>query len=342
MPTSITLFKPSRSINWYVQYTDTDGTRKQKSTGRSTKRNALKVLTEFQTFLKTKSKPILLSKQVEQFLEYAVSNYPQKTFDVYKATLKRFQAICGDIATHRITAKHWDTYRVERLKSVSPVSVNIELRTLKAFLNTLVRWGNLECNPFSKQPFATIAESSPVFFSKQDFQKLLDIIEQAWLKEAIVFSVLTGLRRGELINLRWQDVDMQRRIFTVQSSPTFQTKQGKKRTLPLSDIAYNLLKLKHSQGIGGYVFIHKGKQIAEDWLSQLFKRYVVAAKLDNKLHWHSLRASFASWLVIDGVSIYAVSKLLGHSSVAITQKHYAHLSSDNLHADVNRIKVGMN
>ena len=46
--------------------------------------------------------------------------------------------------------------------------------------------------------------------------------------------------------------------------------------------------------------------------------------------------------VIDGVSIYAVSKLLGHSSVAVTQKHYAHLATENLHADVNKIKVGMN
>ena len=356
MLASITLFKPSRGRNWYVSFTDSDGNRKQKSTGKSTKREALKVLTEFQTLLKAKSKPILLSKLAEQFLEYARSNYSVKTFVAYKATLKRFEAICGDVALSKITARHWDTYRIERLKSVSPVStnielrlksvspvsVNIELRALKSVFNTAVRWGNLERSPFNKQPLATVPESSPVFFTKEDFQKLLNVIKQAWLKEAVVFTVLTGLRRGELINLRWQDVDLQRRIFTVQSNPTFQTKQGKKRTLPLNETAFHLLSLKHSQNIGEYVFTVGRKQITESWLSHLFKRAVREVSLNDKLHWHSLRSSFASWLVIDGVSIYAVSKLLGHSSVAITQKHYAHLATENLHADVNKIKVGMN
>jgi integrase len=189
-----------------------------------------------------------------------------------------------------------------------------------------------------------VPESSPVFFTKEDFQKLLNVIKQAWLKEAVVFTVLTGLRRGELINLRWQDVDLQRRVLIVQSNPTFKTKQGKKRTLPLNETAFHLLTLKHSHSIGEYVFMHNGKQIAEDWISQLFKRAVKdkEAGLNEKLHWHSLRSSFASWLVIDGVSIYAVSKLLGHSSVAITQKHYAHLATENLHNDVNKISISLN
>jgi site-specific recombinase XerD len=109
-------------------------------------------------------------------------------------------------------------------------------------------------------------------------------------------------------------------------------------------MAFHLLSAKHSQEIGEYVFTHRGKQIAEDWLSQLFKRAVRTKDigLNDKLHWHSLRSSFASWLVIDGVSIYAVSKLLGHSSVAITQKHYAHLATENLHNDVNKISVSLN
>lgn len=204
MPTSITLFKPSRTVNWYVQFIDTDGTRKQKSTGCSTKREALKVLTEFQTLLKSKHKPILLSKQAEQFIEYARENYSRKTYVVYKATLQRFQAICGDVVIDKITARLWDTYRIERLKKVSPVSVNIELRVLKAFFNTFVRWGNLERSPFNKQPFAIVPESSSVFFTKEDFRKLLNVIKQTWLKEAVAFTVLTGLQRGELINLRWQ------------------------------------------------------------------------------------------------------------------------------------------
>jgi hypothetical protein len=83
MSTSITLYKPSRSVNWYVSFSDSDGNRKQKSTGKSTKREALKVLTEFQTLLEAKFKPILFSRLAEQFLEYARLNYSGKTFVAY-------------------------------------------------------------------------------------------------------------------------------------------------------------------------------------------------------------------------------------------------------------------
>lgn len=344
MLTSISLFKPSRSHCWYIQFTDTDGRRRQKSTHKCVKRDALKELTEFEKLLKAQVRPMLLSKLVEQFIEYAGSNYPLRTFEIYKRTLTQFLAICGDAALVKVTARYWDVYKVERLKKVSPVSVNKELRTLKAFLGTAVRWGHIEHNPFSKQPFATISEQAPVFFTKEDFQKLLSVIKPTWLNEAVVFSVLTGLRRGELINLRWQDVDLQRRVMTIQSSATFRTKQGKKRVLPLNETAFHLLTLKHSQSIGDYVFTLKGKQIAECLITHAFKRAVrdKEAGLNDRLHWHSLRSSFASWLVIDGVSIYAVSKLLGHSSVAITQKHYAHLATENLHSEVNKISVSLN
>jgi integrase len=59
--------------------------------------------------------------------------------------------------------------------------------------------------------------------------------------------------------------------------------------------------------------------------------------LDRRLNFHSLRTSFASWLALDGVSIYQISKLLGHSDVKITQEYYAHLEPAELHDVVDRI-----
>jgi site-specific recombinase XerD len=75
-------------------------------------------------------------------------------------------------------------------------------------------------------------------------------------------------------------------------------------------------------------------QIIRDYdLSKLFKRYVLRADLNPKLKFHSLRHTFASWLVQKGVSIYEVSKLLGHSDIRVTQI-YAHLTLDNLRSAV--------
>jgi integrase len=150
------------------------------------------------------------------------------------------------------------------------------------------------------------------------------------------------MRRGELINLRWKDIDLQRRLLHIESNPTFKTKQGKRRTIPLSDVAYHLLMSKHRTSFHEFVFTLKGKPIFDNWVTNKFKWYVYEAKLaDDRLHFHSLRHTFASWLVQDGVSLYEVQKLLGHSNITVTQV-YSHLQPEGLHATVNRISIALN
>ena len=90
-----------------------------------------------------------------------------------------------------------------------------------------------------------------------------------------------------------------------------------------------------------FVFSIRDKQIDEDMLTHLFKEYVLKAGLESRLHFHSLRHTFASWLVQDGVSLYEVQKLLGHSNIAVTQV-YSHLQPEGLHSTVNRISIPLN
>ena len=71
------------------------------------------------------------------------------------------------------------------------------------------------------------------------------------------------------------------------------------------------------------------------------KKYVTEIGLDGKLHFHSFRHTFASWLVQDGVSLYEVQKLLGHSNIAVTQV-YSHLQPEGLHSTVNKISLTLN
>jgi site-specific recombinase XerD len=150
------------------------------------------------------------------------------------------------------------------------------------------------------------------------------------------------MRQGELVNLRWQDVDLHRKLIHIHSNATFKTKHGKRRTIPLNDVATQLLKSKAVHSVGEYVFTLSGRQVKESWVSHKFKYYVYAARLkDDRLHFHSLRHTFASWLVQDGVSIYEVQKLLGHSNISVTQV-YSHLQPEQLHDTVNKIKVSLN
>lgn len=159
---------------------------------------------------------------------------------------------------------------------------------------------------------------------------------------AVVFAVLTGMRRGEITNLRWQDVELSRKLIAIQSSPTFKTKQGKRRTIPLNETALYILNARHGKDTSEYVFTLNGKKIYDEWITHKFKYYVYEARLkDDRLHFHSLRHTFASWLVQDGVSIYAVKELLGHSDVKTTQV-YSHLQPEQLHSTVNKIQIALN
>jgi site-specific recombinase XerD len=84
------------------------------------------------------------------------------------------------------------------------------------------------------------------------------------------------------------------------------------------------------------VFTYQGKPIKQDFISKKFKKYVIKANLNPNLNFHSLRHTFASWLVQRGVSIYEVSKLLGHSDIKVT-KIYSHLSAEDLRASVEKL-----
>ncbi len=293
------------------------------------------------------------------FLAYAEGSFSKGTVAIYKASLRNFIEYIGDFPLANYTPQHFDAYKTERQKPVKvvimikdghkteiekivrPVTVNIELRTLRAFFNTAVRWKLLESNPFKIQ-LVKVPENKPTFLTKLEFQKLLGVIEESWLKEIIIFAVSTGLRRGELVNLKWNSIDLSRKLLYIESTPTFRTKAGRMRIIPLSDTALYILQAKQGKDASGYVFTMNGKQIFADWITHLFKRYVRLANLSNQdIHFHSLRHSFASWLAQDGTSVYVIKDLLGHSDVKTTQI-YSHLQTESLHAEVNKISVSMN
>ncbi len=339
------MFLSKSSSGIYYLWFSIDGKKQKVSTRSKFKADALKFLQTFKTDEHKKrieTKTVLLQSFTTDFLLFADGNFSKGTVNIYRASLNKLLSIIGNIPIASITPQHFDIFKTERLKTISPVTVNIELRTLRASLNTALRWGLLQSNPFTKQKLVSVPEASPIFFSKADFQTLLNTIKEGWLKEIVVFATLTGLRRGEIVNLHWSDVDLPRKTITVQSSPTFKTKNGKKRIVPLNDTALYILKSKANKTMPEIVFSLNEKPIFPEWLSHKFKYYVYECKFrEDRLHFHSLRHTFASWLVQDGVSIYAVKELLGHSDVKTTQV-YSHLQPEQLHNEVNRLQISMN
>ncbi|MFH0992290.1 MAG: site-specific integrase [bacterium] len=343
------LYKRSNQI-YYIGYYQ-EGVRKWKSTGASVQPDALKALTEFKLLLQKRTSSITLEKFFDEFLAYGRTIYSPKTLSQYEGIFKMFKKEYPNSSLREINGKHIDFYKAKRLRekkqqdkeqTVSPVSVNVELRMLRSAFNTARRWKLIEYNIFEGIQLARIPEQVPTFLSKSDFSKLLACIEEEWLKEIVTFAVLTGMRQGEIINLKWKHLNLQDRIIHLQSSPNFKTKQGKMRVIPLNETVFYMLQSKWEKNCSEFVFTLNGSQIKGCWLSHLFKKYVRKAKLENeKIHFHSLRHTFATWLVQDGVPIYEVQKLLGHSSISVTQV-YSHLAASELHSAVNKIDLNLN
>jgi integrase len=346
----------SSSGYYYVWFMDQRGKRKKVSTRCKRKGDAFRFLQhfreeEYERIQKTKR--ILLSSFAQEYLQYAKSNLAQRTLNIHKFALNRFISLVGDIPMVSVTPRHFDQYKTFRsnmtngLRSnnsqlVKPITVNIDLRALRACFSTAVRWQLIPKNPFSGLKHMFVPQQSPVFCTKQDVERLLATINENWLKEIIVFAILTGMRRGEIVNLRWTDVNMQRRTILVATNPTFTTKQGRRRVIPLNDTAFYLLQSRQGKGASDYVFTLNDKKIFDAWITHAFKKAVRTAKLeDDRIHFHSLRHTFASWLVQDGVSLYEVQLLLGHSSSRVTEV-YSHLQPEMRHDTVNRIHVNLN
>ncbi|HLP82375.1 MAG TPA: site-specific integrase, partial [Nitrosomonas sp.] len=347
-------------------YKDEMGRRKQKSTRCTHKPSAMVVLSDFSKFIadEHKVRPTPFTSFTKDFLKYAESNLSKVTANIYAHAFKQFIRICGDMDIRNISPKHWDDFKTYRLQekiclrrkfitaqetaiaidkqpAISPVSVNIELRHLKSSMNTATRWQLIPKNPWEKLPLISIPKVTPPFMMVEDAELLLSGITKQWLKDMVIFGLNTGCRRGEILSLRWSDIDTEKRIANITNRADFVTKGGEQKVIALNDAAVMVLNRRKAAACQEFIFTDElGRKIQPSRATHEFKKYVRLAGLPAKLHLHSCRHSFASILVGTGTSIFSVSKLLNHSSTR-TSEIYSHAILSNLHTEVDKIRIGM-
>ena len=164
---------------------------------------------------------------------------------------------------------------------------------------------------------------------------MLKTIDSSDWRDIVEFAVYTGLRQMELLHLHKKQFNKQDRIIILDNY-YHTTKSRKIRNVPLNAHAYKIVTRRVNHERGDLIFTLNGERILQDNLQDKFKKYVKAAGLNSKLTFHCLRHTFASWLVQRGVSIYEVSKLLGHADIKTTQI-YAHLRNDDLRRSVEML-----
>ena len=191
-------------------------------------------------------------------------------------------------------------------------------------------WEWIDTNPFSKVKIEKPNNKIERWLTEEEESKLISHAPD-WLKTIIVFTLNTGLRRGELVELKWTDIDLFRKTLTL-----LKTKNKEKRTIPLNNTVLKLLKAKGNvRHISGYVFTSEdGKGFLNG--QHVYKTLKHSAEQAGiaKLRFHDLRHTFATRLVQAGIDLYVVMELLGHKSLTMTMR-YAHHYPESLRHGVD-------
>lgn len=164
-----------------------------------------------------------------------------------------------------------------------------------------------------------------------EIERLLDELPE-YMQDLVIFSLCTGLRKSNVIGLKWSQIDLKRRVAWYYAD---ETKSGRELGCALNDTAMSIIE-KNLNRHREYVFLNsKGrpvKAISHRMWSVALKR----AGISN-FRWHDLRHTWASWLVQSGVSLAALQEMGGWESIEMVQR-YAHLSSEHLHSDASKIE----
>jgi integrase len=158
------------------------------------------------------------------------------------------------------------------------------------------------------------------FLTQKESTKLISCCAEH-LKPIVIFALNTGLRRGEIFDLKWQNVDLSNRIVSVVD-----TKNGDTRRIPMNDVVHKLLSKLKSNITSAYVFPNaKGGRYTS--LKRSFSTALKLAGIED-FTFHDLRHSFASNLIMAGADLVTVKELLGHRSLRMTSR-YLHLSQSH-------------
>lgn len=255
--------------------------------------------------------------------------------EIIRLNAHRRHPICAQKVSS-ITGQQVALFRDDRLKTVSASTVLRDLNLLAhVFEVAMKEWGiNLPKNPVrsvrkpkpnqSRERRLTNIEEGNLFAvlcdpsRARNGQLLPGVSRNVWLPSVCRLAIETGMRQSEIVNLRWEHINLATRTATL-----LMTKNGERRTVPLSTVAINTLKAL-PQSIDGRVF----PGLTCEAVKRAFKRATRFAKIDD-LHFHDLRHEATSRFFEQGFNIMEVATITGHKTMQMLRR-YTHLRAEDL------------
>ena len=325
------VFQRKDRSGWWVSYVDASGKRKKEKVTAFTRTQAMTALSQIKTRIERDSilgvksaSEITTADLLKRFKAYQKAQLRPTTFVRLDGILETLKAALPTLAKE-ITRRTVADYILERSETVSAGTVAKEFATLRHALQLAVEWELLIVNPAQGAKLPKQSEGRTRYLSPTEFKAALEAAPD-WMRGPMALAAFTGMRRGEILGLCWKDVDLDgQRVYLTE------TKNGTLRVLTLNQLAVQVLQSLPVGEPAQLVF----PEVNAAHLSVYTRRVFASVGIEDA-SFHSLRHTAASWLVMEGVDLYAVGRILGHKTPRMTQR-YAHLSPGYMAAAVNKL-----
>ncbi len=329
MATVKKIHSKTKGSGYVVDYYDTDGIRRQKRlyTDRETA-EAFANKIEYRKYqvrngLINDLKPNITFKEaVERYLDIACIQKKANTIEREMYVYNHLKKYIGNIRIRFITPELLEGFIRYRYteNQVTPATIKIEVKTLRQFFNVLISHKYLMINPAKNVNGPKVNDKPIRFLTVEEETLLLETIDSEDFRDLIIAYLHTGARKSEILykSFHWSKVDF------VNCRITLKGKRDKVRTIPMNRTLQEILHRRR------YIMnLPEPFEFKYENVGKKLNIYYNRAGIKNA-DVHTLRRTFGSRLVQKGVPIFAVAKLLGHSSVTITEKHYVDLLQSDL------------
>jgi len=344
---------------WFIRYRDAAGKLVEETVGKvsqgKTLAGATALLRDRQTavehegFIFTPKRAKKALATVAVFFEAEYLPWSKASKRAWENDVQRYRShiepAFGDHPLDEVTRAEVERWKVALRTDHAPATVNRCFTLLRAMFNKAIAWNHLGESPC--RGVRTLRENNERvrFLTEAELARLLeaatrlnsgDVVDSdgkkkrgnRWLRALITVAVNTGLRRGELFHLRWEDVDKDNRILTLR-----ETKDGTTARLPFNDEVW--LTLSTVPRVAGNPHVFPGRQGPLTDIKRAWSDALEMAGIQD-FRFHDLRHTFASHLVMAGVDLNTVRELMRHKTLTMTLR-YAHLAPEHRQAALAKI-----
>jgi len=321
-----------RGKNWYIDFTF-HGQRIREMIGPSRK-GAEKVIAKRKAeiaeskFLDVRKdpSPIKFYDFVKEYLQWSKANKKPSSYQRDLCSMRALSKEFEKKNIQEITTWQIEKYKAKRKEEVKPASVNREIALLKHMYTKGIEWGKVK-ESLAKKVKLLKGEVKRVRYLMPDQVQIFLSNCADHLRPLVTVAVHTGMRRGELLSLRWDQVNFEQGFITL-----LDTKNHERRDIPMNETVKTTLRAMDRQD--DYVFSgFYGRRF--DRIKRSFHDALKKSEIED-FRLHDLRHTFASNLVMAGEDLNTVRELLGHKDLTMTLR-YAHLAPGKKAKAVNTL-----